>query len=116
MDLKQFVYGFLKIPGVPVTYAVRPKTFPCVSYHFFGERPALRGDGDERRVECSCQTDIFTTDGNDRDIARTVKQLMLENGFIWSRSDGDAEKDTGLYHHIMVFTIEYGKDDRYGRV
>jgi hypothetical protein len=93
-----------------VLHLTRPKELPCISYHFFGNRPSLFGDGLPVREECQCQVDIWTRDGTDRDISKNVRRAMREAGFKRVREDYDIE-GTGIYHKIIVFYIEYEAEE-----
>ena len=111
MDLVQHVYGTLAPLGYPATHHSRSGQFPCLSYHFFGERPSLHGDGKVKREECHCQIDIFTRDGMSYPIVRKVKKAMLDSGFLYVRTDDSYDSSPGLYHKVLVFYLEFETED-----
>lgn len=111
MDLVKHVYDTLILLKMPVVHLTRPEGLPGLSYHFFGSRPSLHGDGIPKREECQCQVDVWTSNGYDYPINKKVKRAMRQAGFARVSEDEDHERDTGLYHKILVFHIEYGTED-----
>jgi hypothetical protein len=111
MDLVNHVYNALTPLKYPVAHLTRPKDLPGISYHFFNRRTSLHGDGLARREECQCQVDIWTRDGDAEAIGKKVRRAMSDAGFKRVRMHDDFERDTGLYHKIIVFYIEFEAEE-----
>ncbi|WP_461614371.1 hypothetical protein [Clostridium sp. Marseille-QA1073] len=102
------VYEILKPLGIPIEWQTRPKIGDCghaVSFHFFGEGGLLYGDGEEEYEGGTCQIDIFSTTDYTQ-LAKQIKKLMKERGFVSSGTQPDTIEDLGamkLYHKILLF-------------
>ena len=111
MNLVDFVYNTLKSVKCPATHQVRPSELPGLSFHFFGHRPSLHGDGDPVREECNCQIDIWTRNGMSHLIERKVRRVMKKAGFLYVREDDNFEESIGIYQKTIVFYKEFGVED-----
>jgi len=99
--------------GINATYVIRAKAEKCVSYHFFGDKVALYGDGKPKRLLTKCQVDIWTTNGQDEEYITPIKEAMKGIGWKSVLPDEDSyqEPDTGIYHRFMIFQKEYSAEE-----
>jgi hypothetical protein len=111
MEMVDYVYEALKDLPCPVLHLTRPKKLPGITYHFFNQRPYLHGDGAPVREECQCQVDIWTENGKDAELSKAVRKAMKKAGFKRVRMNDDFERETGIYHKVIIFYIEYETED-----
>lgn len=84
-------------------HANNPKT-PYVEYEVISERGAEFSEGKERYTTYLVQVDIFSkTDYTD--LETTIKNIMINNGYIRDNAADLYEEKTGLYHKAMRFNI-----------
>lgn len=118
MDFTDYIKTILSPLGVAIAFIVRPEPKPCISFHMFGEDGALYGDGDVIHSGGSLQIDIF---GPDTKVIRGLRKKVIaafeaENQHkkvLFYKTTPDEmtyEKDTRLYHQVVVFNFTIVKE------
>jgi hypothetical protein len=111
MDLVDLVKETLDPLGVPVQFLERPKSAPCISFHFFNESGTLYGDGKPVVNGGMLQLDIFHTKSPRTLRAQAIAALTSRNGpvgFVKTFPDEcRREPDAGLYHQVIVLEFYY---------
>lgn len=94
--------------SVPVAYMYyQGHGEPYIVYMQQDADNALSGDDELLAYVDYYDFDIYAK-GNYQSIARELKQILKDNGFVWqvSRSSADMyETDTGYYHKTLNFAI-----------
>lgn len=97
IDNKKIPFGFLRYRG-------KSKTF--ITYMETENNPALNGDDTPIYSASLFDFDIYSN-SNYLAIVSGLKEIMLENGFIWVGDSPDMyEEDTGFYHKTITFAKE----------
>lgn len=85
--------------------------FPRITFFEVFNVPAAHADNRETASRIEMQVSIWTVDENkskETEIASEVLSSMLTIGFMRSSSTDLYERDTGIYHKAMRFTITKG--------
>ena len=92
------------VPVAHHRYKGNSSTF--VTWVITGESPALTGDDVCLYSIVEVDIDIFSN-GNYKEIVGYIKNLMLENDWVWSGDSPEMyEEDTELYHLTCSFEKE----------
>lgn len=96
--------GNKEIPVAHIRYIGNSETF--VTWTVTGITPALAGDDLCLYAVVEVDVDIFSK-GNYTEIVGYIKNLMLENDWVWSGDSPEMyEEDTELYHLTCSFEKE----------
>lgn len=78
---------------------------PYLEYEVISEREAYSEEGNEKYTNYLVQVDIFS-EGDYSSLEEAVKKELIKDGFIREQGADLYEKETGLYHKVMRFSIE----------
>lgn len=99
-----FIVDNVRIPVEFLRYKGKSEIY--ITWQSIGNNPTLVGDDEVIASIYDIDIDIYTK-GNYLNIMKAVKQLMKENGFIWTMDSPDMyEDDTGYYHKTISFEKE----------
>lgn len=112
MDLIKYISDIFKGTGIAALFLARPKQFPGISYHTFGESGGLYGDGEAKTNAGSLQIDLFSKDSSCiRPLRKKIIAAFKASKWVtFLKSNPDEtkfEEDTQLYHHVLVFNFTY---------
>lgn len=84
-------------------HAKNPVT-PYLEYEVVSEREAYSEEGNEKYTSYLVQVDVFSKDDY-TDLEEAIKKVLIKDGFIREQGADLYEKETGLYHKAMRFSI-----------
>ncbi|RXM57213.1 prohead protease [Clostridium tetani] len=113
MDIKQYLFKVLNskeiidlLPDKRVYFlhATTPNKKLYLEYEIVNEYGAEYSEGNEDYTTYIVQVDIFST-GDYTQLEKVVKKVMIQNNFNRDMAVDLYEKETGLYHKAMRFSI-----------
>lgn len=113
MDIKQYLFKVLNskeiidlLPDRKVYFlhATNPDKKLYLEYEIINEFGVEYSEGNEDFTTHIVQVDIFST-GDYTQLEKVVKKVMIQNNFNRDMAVDLYEKETGLYHKAMRFSI-----------
>ncbi|EKO1913620.1 prohead protease [Clostridium botulinum] len=114
MNIKEYLLNVLKnkeiidlLPDKRVYFlhAVSPDKKLYLEYEIVNEYGAEYSEGKEDYTTYVIQIDIFST-GDYTQLENIVKKIMIQNGFNRDMATDLYEKETGLRHKVLRFSID----------
>lgn len=96
----------LKELNIPTAYSIRPAlNDKAISFHFFGDRYTLYGDGKGKHFGGNLQVDLFSKTP-DRMVSREIIEKLESINYRFEYKNDMWDTTTGirLYHYVLIFS------------